>query len=493
MAELNSWDIAAANNNDAPPDGWPESTMQYSEVNNTAREGMAVMARYFQDINGTLQFAGPVNAYTVTMNANHLAYFQGMYLVAEVNVTSTAAVTINVNSLGAKTATDQGGNALGAGDLQAGGIYEFRYDGTNFQLLGSIGGGDVIINNAQLRTDIVTATPPTTEAVTGNYDIFDADGSDQLASVGFNGSNALFVKNFMRAGVAAMQATNAAGTPVNVAVGDPDGRFEGYESGVSVMRTAAAASGGLEANNTLTASGYERVVTVTEHNLKAPTASPAFTGNPTAPTAAVNDNDTSIATTAFVVAQIADDAPTKTGGNASGNWGIDITGHADSVNLADESVDSIMYVAMANDPTGTQALKTGTNIVFNAASGGLFCTSFNGLLVGNGASVTAINATNISTGTLAVARGGTGATATTGSGSNVLGTSPTFLTQITTPLIQLNSTDSTMSRASAGNIEIEGRPLISHSDGALPSGRITVSTAGPSGGANGDIWLEREA
>lgn len=38
--------------------------------------------------------------------------------------------------------------------------------------------------------------------------------------------------------------------------------------------------------------------------LKAPLASPAFTGNPTAPTASPGDNDTSIATTAFVAAAI---------------------------------------------------------------------------------------------------------------------------------------------------------------------------------------------
>ena len=37
----------------------------------------------------------------------------------------------------------------------------------------------------------------------------------------------------------------------------------------------------------------------------APLASPAFTGNPTAPTASPGDNDTSIATTAFVTAAIA--------------------------------------------------------------------------------------------------------------------------------------------------------------------------------------------
>jgi hypothetical protein len=39
-------------------------------------------------------------------------------------------------------------------------------------------------------------------------------------------------------------------------------------------------------------------------NNKAPLASPAFTGNPTAPTPSVGDNDTSIATTAFVTAAV---------------------------------------------------------------------------------------------------------------------------------------------------------------------------------------------
>jgi len=40
-------------------------------------------------------------------------------------------------------------------------------------------------------------------------------------------------------------------------------------------------------------------------DLKAPLASPVFTGNPTAPTPSLGDNDTSLATTAFVVAAIA--------------------------------------------------------------------------------------------------------------------------------------------------------------------------------------------
>ena len=55
---------------------------------------------------------------------------------------------------------------------------------------------------------------------------------------------------------------------------------------------------------------------------------PAFTGTPTAPTAALSTNTTQLATTAFVNAEIANDAPTKTGTGASGTWAIAITGNA---------------------------------------------------------------------------------------------------------------------------------------------------------------------
>ena len=45
------------------------------------------------------------------------------------------------------------------------------------------------------------------------------------------------------------------------------------------------------------------VLTVADVSGAAPLASPSLTGDPTAPTPATNDNDTSIATTAFVKAQ----------------------------------------------------------------------------------------------------------------------------------------------------------------------------------------------
>lgn len=56
-----------------------------------------------------------------------------------------------------------------------------------------------------------------------------------------------------------------------------------------------------------------------------------------------------------------------------------------------------------------------------------------------------------------------------------------------------HATDTTLSRSAAGKLEVEGKPVIAHNDAALGSGEIYVSTSAPSGGSDGDIWLEREA
>ena len=119
-------------------------------------------------------------------------------------------------------------------------------------------------------------------------------------------------------------------------------------------------------------------------------ASPALTGTPTAPTASVGTNTTQIATTAFVNAEIANDAPTKTGTGASGTWGISITGTAGSTTVLNQ---------VAGFPTANgqdfNSLTTGGyyNIVWgnytgilNAPSGS--ANSYGTLLVQNGTNFT---------------------------------------------------------------------------------------------------------
>ena len=55
---------------------------------------------------------------------------------------------------------------------------------------------------------------------------------------------------------------------------------------------------------------------------KADINSPALVGTPTAPTASVGTDSTQIATTAYVIDQIANDAPKKDGTGATGSWNI---------------------------------------------------------------------------------------------------------------------------------------------------------------------------
>ena len=67
----------------------------------------------------------------------------------------------------------------------------------------------------------------------------------------------------------------------------------------------------------------------TTFNAKAPIASPAFTGNPTAPTPSSGDNDTSIATTAFVQNMAIQSATTISIFGDGGNGAATITGPLD--------------------------------------------------------------------------------------------------------------------------------------------------------------------
>src|SRR5210317_709807 len=70
---------------------------------------------------------------------------------------------------------------------------------------------------------------------------------------------------------------------------------------------------------------------------------------------------------------------------------------------------------------------TADYIVARDSSGDIFVSNVNAINIrGDGSGITNSNASNISLGTLAVARGGTGTTTSTGSGSVVLNTSPTF-------------------------------------------------------------------
>lgn len=103
MAEVQSsnWSEAAASNNAAAPDGWPEG-MARADVNNCARENMAAIKREWNRSHVTKTSTGSANAYVVTYDTAPPALVHGMLFAFKASFANTGAATVDVNSRGAK-------------------------------------------------------------------------------------------------------------------------------------------------------------------------------------------------------------------------------------------------------------------------------------------------------------------------------------------------------------------------------------------------------
>ena len=77
------------------------------------------------------------NTITAVLVPSLTAYASGQQFKLLAAGSNTGAVTININSLGAKAITRDGTTALVAGDILANAAYNIYYDGTQFQLLKS--------------------------------------------------------------------------------------------------------------------------------------------------------------------------------------------------------------------------------------------------------------------------------------------------------------------------------------------------------------------
>lgn len=91
-----------------------------------------------------VSIAGTANAITASTDTSIVAANSAIarpkrfYLVPTAN--NTAAVTLNIDGLGAKAVVDKDGNALAANTLISGRLYELVFDGTSFRIANSVGG-----------------------------------------------------------------------------------------------------------------------------------------------------------------------------------------------------------------------------------------------------------------------------------------------------------------------------------------------------------------
>ena len=135
MSNVSEWSTTAANNNDSPPDGWPEG-MARSAVNDCAREMMAALSKWYKDTLGALVTTGGTTAYTLTTTHSHAVLSDIPMMAIQFNLANTGAVTLAVDGLAARAVTKAQGVALVAGDLAVNRTYLLIYNAgqTRFEI-----------------------------------------------------------------------------------------------------------------------------------------------------------------------------------------------------------------------------------------------------------------------------------------------------------------------------------------------------------------------
>jgi hypothetical protein len=142
---------------------------------------------------------------------------------------NTAAVTIDIDTLGVKSITKNGTVALEAGDIKAGALTLIEYDGTQFQLL------NVTSNNFKY---IVEPTTISATASTGtiNYDI----GTQSIVYYTTN-ATANWTMNFRASATATLNSLMSTGQTITVTFMATQGATAYYNSAVTIDGTSVTA------------------------------------------------------------------------------------------------------------------------------------------------------------------------------------------------------------------------------------------------------------
>jgi hypothetical protein len=152
---VSSWSTTASDNataDSAAP--WPEG-MAPSQVNDSARGGMASVAKFRDDTAGTLVTSGTSTAYTVSSNQGFasLAAMDGAKLTLKFDQSSGAAPTLAVDGLTAQALQTVAGSAVPSGFFVANSIWTMVYDNGNSAFVVH---GVMNVNTASIKDKAVT-------------------------------------------------------------------------------------------------------------------------------------------------------------------------------------------------------------------------------------------------------------------------------------------------------------------------------------------------
>jgi hypothetical protein len=137
---VSAWSTTAASNDGADGTiGTVANTSAPNVVDDWVRGVMASVKRYVLDKDGGITAGGTADVITLTTNrvisSGHQA--AGFSVRFKASATNTGAATVAVDGLSAVSIKRINGDALSAGDIVTGGIYDIAFDGTNYILMGA--------------------------------------------------------------------------------------------------------------------------------------------------------------------------------------------------------------------------------------------------------------------------------------------------------------------------------------------------------------------
>jgi len=285
-----------------PTANLPMGGYRHTNVDDAAARTDYARADQVQDCAlSTLSSVSGADTITATAPLSMTAYVAGQEFSFVSAGANTGAVTLNINSIGAKDVTKRGTTALDAGDIPSGAVVVVQYDGTRFQLTGpapaptalpaaseTVAGVVELATNAEAQTGTDTETNTGTETNTqSGTDTETSTGSESGTQTGTDTETSTGTETGTQSGTDTETSTGTeTGTQTGTDTETSTGTETGTQTGTDTETSTGTETGTQTGTDTETSNSTE---TGTQTGTDTETSTSTETSTQTG-----TDNDTTI-------------------------------------------------------------------------------------------------------------------------------------------------------------------------------------------------------